>query len=897
MDVDRPRSLCVRTLFLVLTTLIVGCRSPAGSITPNHTPGLLVTESFEDFDAATRYWSIDSPQVQGVEMHFARAGGDGFMSMALTASSGMRELSAHRVVDLTAVRGQRVRLSGRVRMPKMERGFAYLRLSAPSMLSEPMYTDFTASGPASSESWTTLHAVVDVSHTASRGEIALILSGPGIAWFDDVRLVSLGPSPRPVAESLSPLHKEHISTLSQALALVRYFHPSDQSASLDWDSFTVRAIDELLHLNSELPFERFLERLFARVAPTVRFVQARSATGLALPRDPDATHLVRWHHLGLGSSAPNSQYVKFRDGINDEESAFTYVYTIASLPHLETCRTADIRARVRVISEAGSAFVFAELMQPAQAKSYIREPITAKQVSDVVVRGEVPDDVHQLRLGVYLIGRSSVELTNLSLTCFDGRTVLVDAHSTWFLSRDDLLYRKEVIPCGAGTCLAAYRIAPETEFRPERDVANIDIGSGLHMLLPIAVWSDGKRTFPRRTVSDEPPPKFAIGDLPVRLAAAVTTWSTLLWFYPYFRDQQIDWPAVLPRALDEVTMANSPEATHAALSRLVSELHDGHARVRHPTQSMLGILPISLRTFGKGTFVVGALPQYLTSIPIGSEVITMDGIPVGAAYASTYRAVSAATVAFRDYLASLYLTVGRIGSLRHVRLRTPKGEDLDLVLPLVSRDVFFDDIREIRPKSGSEIKPSVFYVDAATLDRAKVLPLISSLRRARTVILDMRGAFDNGVFEFLAHFIEHEVRSPGLEIPIVSVQANGGPQDIGWLLWPAAPLLTCHLIVLSDVRAVSAIETALQIIRDNHLGTLVGETSAGTNGDVNTFSVSGGFEVRFTGLRVSSPDGSTIQGHGITPDLIVHPTIGGIRAGVDEVLEAAVTLAQAPKSN
>jgi C-terminal processing protease CtpA/Prc len=82
------------------------------------------------------------------------------------------------------------------------------------------------------------------------------------------------------------------------------------------------------------------------------------------------------------------------------------------------------------------------------------------------------------------------------------------------------------------------------------------------------------------------------------------------------------------------------------------------------------------------------------------------------------------------------------------------------------------------------------------------------------------------------------------------------------------------------------------MVRDHHLATLVGEPTAGTNGDVNSFVVPGGFEVRFTGLRTSAVDGSTVQGHGIIPDRIVHPTLGGIRAGRDEILEAAVRLAQ-----
>jgi len=43
-----------------------------------------------------------------------------------------------------------------------------------------------------------------------------------------------------------------------------------------------------------------------------------------------------------------------------------------------------------------------------------------------------------------------------------------------------------------------------------------------------------------------------------------------------------------------------------------------------------------------------------------------------------------------------------------------------------------------------------------------------------------------------------------------------------------------------------------------------------------------------SGIGVFYPDGRPTQGVGIVPDLEVRPTIAGIRAGRDEVLEAAV---------
>jgi C-terminal processing protease CtpA/Prc len=61
---------------------------------------------------------------------------------------------------------------------------------------------------------------------------------------------------------------------------------------------------------------------------------------------------------------------------------------------------------------------------------------------------------------------------------------------------------------------------------------------------------------------------------------------------------------------------------------------------------------------------------------------------------------------------------------------------------------------------------------------------------------------------------------------------------------------------------------------------------------MNAFSVPGGFGIRFTGMRVISADGTSIQGRGIVPDKIVHPTLEGVRSGHDEVLEAGIAAAQ-----
>ena len=112
-----------------------------------------------------------------------------------------------------------------------------------------------------------------------------------------------------------------------------------------------------------------------------------------------------------------------------------------------------------------------------------------------------------------------------------------------------------------------------------------------------------------------------------------------------------------------------------------------------------------------------------------------------------------------------------------------------------------------------------------------------------------------------------------------------------WTIRPSTPALSAPVVVLADGRSASAVETVLEIVRDNHLGIIVGERSGGTNGDVSYIQAPGGFEVRYTGVRVSAANGSIVQGRGIVPDVVMHPTVQGVRDGRDELMEAGIATA------
>ncbi len=71
---------------------------------------------------------------------------------------------------------------------------------------------------------------------------------------------------------------------------------------------------------------------------------------------------------------------------------------------------------------------------------------------------------------------------------------------------------------------------------------------------------------------------------------------------------------------------------------------------------------------------------------------------------------------------------------------------------------------------------------------------------------------------------------------------------------------------------------------------MVGSTTAGADGDISHIALPGNLSTAFSGIGVFYPDKRPTQRIGIIPDVVVRPTLAGIRADRDEVLEKALRL-------
>jgi C-terminal processing protease CtpA/Prc len=69
---------------------------------------------------------------------------------------------------------------------------------------------------------------------------------------------------------------------------------------------------------------------------------------------------------------------------------------------------------------------------------------------------------------------------------------------------------------------------------------------------------------------------------------------------------------------------------------------------------------------------------------------------------------------------------------------------------------------------------------------------------------------------------------------------------------------------------------------------VIGSTTAGADGNVSNFNLPGGLSSMMSGLGVFYPNKKPTQRVGMIPDVEVKPTIAGLRAGRDELMEEAI---------
>jgi C-terminal processing protease CtpA/Prc len=115
-------------------------------------------------------------------------------------------------------------------------------------------------------------------------------------------------------------------------------------------------------------------------------------------------------------------------------------------------------------------------------------------------------------------------------------------------------------------------------------------------------------------------------------------------------------------------------------------------------------------------------------------------------------------------------------------------------------------------------------------------------------------------------------------------------------LQPQTSRYAGRVIILIDEISQSNAEYTTMALRTAPKAVVIGSTTAGADGNVSAIALPGGLRTMISGIGVFYPDKRPTQRIGIIPDIEAKPTLDGIRAGRDEVLEEGLRQILGPEA-
>lgn len=381
-------------------------------------------------------------------------------------------------------------------------------------------------------------------------------------------------------------------------------------------------------------------------------------------------------------------------------------------------------------------------------------------------------------------------------------------------------------------------------------------------------------------------------DAGFRLLALYRYWNMVYYFFPYRYLMDADWNTVMRNHIPSFVLANDKKTYWKSVKRLIAQIDDTHGAVWSSKPLKLSheyFPPFRVKFLQNDTMVVSS---YWNSEKLGSagphigDIIThLDGEPV------SY---------WVDSLAPYYAASNHRAKLRQLTWHICNGPDSSVSITFVSNGIQkeatvsrydFDEFGfEFRTDSicYKDLGDSIGYVSMDDITEEWVKRIADTLHTTKGLILDLR-EYPNETINYKFYSILSDKSRPFFKSTCPEISNPGAfswtkPNYTG----KGKQAYKGKIAILIDEQSQSHAEFCTMMYRTLPNSIVIGNTTAGADGNVVGIRLPGGVCSYFSGIGIYYPDGMETQRVGIIPDIYVWPTVNGIKEGRDELLEKAL---------
>lgn len=397
--------------------------------------------------------------------------------------------------------------------------------------------------------------------------------------------------------------------------------------------------------------------------------------------------------------------------------------------------------------------------------------------------------------------------------------------------------------------------------------------------------------------NENPYPQMTYPDDGFRLLALFRYWNMINYFFPYKHLMDKDWNNTLGEYILAFINARNELEYEMATIQIIGDVQDTHANLwggADKIEAWKGAHypPLHVRFIENQLVVTDYYKPEMSSIvglKIGDVITKIDDVPISTIMEekSKYYPASNLPTMLRDLSGDILRSNAPDIEINYL---SENGVEQKKTLKLYPKNeaAVYHWYKTSNEKSYKKLSNQIGYITLQTIQAEDIPNIMFDFKDTKGIIIDIRnypanfvpfslGSFFVSQSTPFVKFTSGNISNPGtftysenLEIPSQDNTYKG------------------KLIVLVNELTQSQAEYTSMAFRAGPNTTIIGSTTAGADGNVSTILLPGGLRAMISGIGVYYPDGTETQRVGIIPDIVCKPTIAGIRAGKDELMEKAI---------
>ncbi|WP_034058269.1 S41 family peptidase [Lacinutrix jangbogonensis] len=720
---------------------------------------------------------------------------------------------------------------------------------------------------------------------------------------------------------------DNLKTFAKAFGYVKYFHPSDEASKIDWNYFAAHGAGEIIKCNSKSEVISTLNSLFKPIAPSVVFTETKGNYDFAAitPENTEDYQSTYWQHRGvsLDMSNQNSPYRSVRVNRYSEVDESSRYSNLSRSLNLEKYLGKRIKytgwVRIKEASK-GSGYLWLRVDKSDKTTGFFdnmgSRPIKSNEWQEYEIIGEVDDLASSMTFGSMFMGKGTLYLDAIHLYYEEGdKWIEIPLNNSDF-EADEIGNKNENSDWvgrgkgysfsvsktenkkGESCAVLSYegkikKVIGESIFEEAPEFGELiekEIGDGIICQIPLNLFGNNENTYPvsdnlkatqdaLNILSDSPT------ELATRLGNIIIAYNVFQHFYPYFEEVNTNWEQELETALNQSFIDKNENDHLITLEKFTASLKDGHIWVSGGSFGKF-VPPIHWEWI-EDKLIITQVSNDSINLNVGDVVTKIDNMASKEYFKEVNSRISAGTKGWLNHSAQSSSLFG--------------GKDSELLIQVnnetiaLKRDKTYNySVTEIEIQKNKYklLENGIYYLNLDTIEMDTITSLLPELKAAKGIICDMRG-YPNGNHDFISHLLkENDTSKAWLRTPkiIYPDQENMlGYVDTGWEITAKEPFLGDKKVVfIIDGRSISYAESYMSFIEHYNLATIIGQPTAGANGNVNPFALLANYRMSWTGMKVVKHDGSQHHAVGILPDIYVNKTVEGVKSGKDEFLEKAI---------